>query len=324
MKVRTLAAQLLIVLLTVTSGNTTTTAAAAAAASSAARPFVGQDIGDATKITAEEEREVREVAERFVRRMEETNDLAPLIGEMFVADYAARLHREAVNKPLFLMSKGIAEQAGVDGLARYQLALNNCWYAGGLLLLRHKLTGAKDADDDDGDEAEDGMGFFRKALPPDIVELFENDPILKRWSVEEANAEAEENTPDNQAGRFGANNEGRITRPDENDDDGPIRSVDELRAFTSTLELGATLARRHLGRSSPKPALLESLRGADDVENPGAERDRMRPRAWLLTREFYGYAKDTRIFCANVLLYHMDLVRVGGKLKVLALDADIG
>jgi hypothetical protein len=43
----------------------------------------------------------------------------------------------------------------------------------------------------------------------------------------------------------------------------------------------------------------------------------------MLEREFYGYPQGTRIFCANVAIYHMDLIRVDGKLKVLALSLDV-
>jgi hypothetical protein len=69
--------------------------------------------------------------------------------------------------------------------------------------------------------------------------------------------------------------------------------------------------------------LLERHKGVNEEENWAAEHDLLKPRAWMLTEEFYGYPKGTRIICLNVLVYHMDLVRVDGKLKVLALYLDV-
>jgi len=316
MKGRALVAKLLIVLLATTNVI-------------AACPSVVQEVSDATKITAEEKQEVLEVAERFVRRMQETNDLTPLIGEIFVADYAERLHQEAINNSLFLMSKSVAEQASREELARYSLALNNCGYVGGLLLFRYKLAHAKEEDDNDGGDDEDSIAYFKKALPPDILELFKTNPILKGLFEDNTNEQTEEVAPDGQVEKSNADNgvQAQQSKADDDvqvkqfdaDDDELIRNVEQLRSFTSTLELGAMLARKHLGQSSFKPTLLERHEGANDEENWAAERDRMKPRVWMLSKEFHGYPKDTRIFCANVLLYHMDLVRVDGKLKVLAL-----
>ena len=302
-KGRTLIAKLLIVLLATTG-------------CFAASPSAAQDFSDATEITAEEKREVMEVAERFVRRMQETNDLSPLIGEMFVADYAERLRQQAVNvnESLFWMSKSVAVKASREEIARYSLALNNCAYLGGLLLLRYKLAHPEDEENERGDD-EEAMAYFKKALPPDILQLSETDALLKGLFEEDAPTVG-------QVERSDADDDVPVQQFDA-DDGELIRSIEGLRGFTSTLELGAILARKHLGALSVKPSLMDRHKGANDEANWEAERDRMKPRAWTLAKEFYGYPKDTRIFCANVLIYHMDLVRVDGKVKVLALYPDM-
>lgn len=284
-----------------------------------AQENIAQNVDDdAAKITAEEAREVLEVAERFVRRMQETNDLAPLIGEMFVSDYAERLRQEAINNSLFLMSKSVAEGASREELARYSLAFNNCAYVAGLLLFRYRLAHAKGNDDNDGDDDDDSLEYFKKAVPPDILKLFETEPILKGLFVDDTNDPAGEAAPDGQVEKSNADDDVQV-KPFDADDDELIRNVEQLRSFTSTLEMGATLARKHLGEPSFNPTLLERHEGLNEEANWTAEREEMKPRAWVLTREFYGYPKDTRLLCANIMFYHMDLVRVNGKLKVLAL-----
>lgn len=267
-----------------------------------------EDASDEIKITAEEEGEAREVAERFLRRMQQTNDLAPLIGEMFVPDYAVRLRQEASNQPLALLSQSAVAEASREELARYQLAWNNSLYLAGLLLPADHTSDPAEDDNDERDAA-----YYQRVLPPDIIELCKNDPILKVLFEEETKERAKEGQPGES-----------VEKSDTEDTDiQPIRSVEQLRGFTSTLEQASTLARKHLGALSVKPNYLERHKRANEEENWEAERDWMRPRAWMLTKEFYGYPKGTRVICVNVIVYHMDLIRVDGKLKVLALYLDM-
>jgi hypothetical protein len=298
---RALIANLLVVLLV-------TTANGGSFFTKRATPAAQENVSDETKITAEEEREAHELAERFLRRMQETNDLAPLVGEMFVPDYAERLGQEASNKPLALLSKSAVEGASREELVRYDLALNNSLYLASLLFLAYQTSHpAQDV------EQEWGATYYKQLLPPDIIELCRNDAILRVLFEEETKESAEEN-------RSGA--------PVENSnvidhDDEPIRTVEQLRGFTSTLEQAIVLARKHLAALPRQPALVERHKGASEEENWTAERERFKPRAWRLERDSYGYPAGTRIICLNVAIYHMDLIRVDGRLKVLALYLDM-
>jgi hypothetical protein len=273
--------------------------------------FAAQEAGDESKITAAEEQEAREIAERLIRRLQETNDLAPLIGELFVPDYAARLQQEAAEKPLPLLSRSAVEQASQEELVRYQLAFNNSLYAAGQLFLVYKTSHPSE----DEEEEEWGAAYYKRMLPPDIIELCKADPILKMLFEEETPERAGENRPE-------------ASSPEESGvidhDDEPIRTVEQLRSFTSTLEQAVALARRHVAASPVKLSLTDRHKGANDEANWTAEREAMRPRAWLmLNRDSYGYPKGTRLICVNALIYHMDLIRVDGKLKVLALYLDM-
>ncbi|HEY0098135.1 MAG TPA: hypothetical protein VGB76_04180 [Pyrinomonadaceae bacterium] len=296
---RVFIANLLVVLL-LTTGSRVVVAQAASGAPEA---------NDVAKITAEEEREAREVAERFMRRMQETNDLTPLVGEMFVPDYAARLRQEASGARLPMLSKEAVAQASREELARYQQALNHSFYMGILLHLAYQNAHPEKA----VDEEARGLEYFKQVLPPDIVELCMNDPTLRVLLEEETNEGAEADQP-------GA----PVENADEEDDEPrPVRSVEQLRSFTSTMEQFIVLARKHLAASTRKQTFIERHKGANEEENWQAERKAVTASAWTLNREFYGYPKGTRIFCVHVLVYHMDLVRVDGRLKVLALYPDM-
>ena len=276
-----------------------------AARTSLRTSLAAQEVNDATAITAEEQQEAREVAERFMRRMQETHDLAPLIGEMFVADYAARLQQEALNKPLALLSRSAVEQASREELVRYQLAFNNSLYAASLLFLAYKTAYPAEEDIDEW-----GAAYYRRLLPPDIIELFKGDPILKALLEEDSGERGEEGQP-------GAS---PSEKPEVIDhDDEPIQSREQLRHFTSTLEHALVLAHKHLAAAPVKLTLAGGQKGASEEESRTAEREAMKARAWILNREFYGAPIGTRIFCVDAAPYHMDLIRVDGKLKVLAL-----
>lgn len=298
---RAFVANLLVVLLvTTTNGGSFITKRAAPAA---------QEVEDETKITQQEAAEAHEIAGRFLRRLHETNDLAPLVGEMFVPDYAVRLRQEASNKPLALLSKSAVEQASREELARYELALNNSLYLASLLLLAYQTSHPAEDDVDEWSAT-----YYKRMLPPEIIELCREDAILRVLFEEETNERGEE--------------DGSGASPSENSnvidhDDEPIRSREQLRSFTSTLEQAIVLARRHLDALPRKPAFVERHKGASEEENWKAERETLKPRAWTLTRESYGYPIGTRIICVNVAIYHMDLIRVDGQLKVLALYMDM-
>lgn len=297
---RVLVANLLVVLLmTTANGGSFITKRAAPAA---------QEAEDETKITEEEKAEAHEVAARFLRRLQETNDLAPLVGEMFVPDYAARLRQEATSKPLALLSRSAVEQASREELARYDLALNNGLYLGSLLFLAYQTSHPEEEEVDQ----QWGAAYYKQLLPPDMIELCKTDPILRVLFEEETNESAEEK----QTGAPVANSN-VIDHDDE-----PVRSVEQLRSFTSTLEQLIVLGRKHLAASPRQLSIVERHKGASEEENWKAESESWKPRAWTLTRESYGYPIGTRIFCLNVSIYHLDLVRVDGRLKVLALYLD--
>lgn len=280
------------------------------ALTSAARPLGVQDEDANPKLTEEEEREAIAVGERFVRRLQETGDVAPLLRELFVADYAERLRRqESSVRPHLLLGKSVAAQASEEELKRYYIALNNAGYLGGLLSASYEASQTKD--EVDGKEHEPKL---EELLPPDIMLLFKNDPILASLTEEQGSeriqSEEEPTRPNEMTGE---------TAPEKESGNAPIQTLEQLRNFTSTLEEAARLSRKHLAALPTRLNWLDRHEGADEEENWEKEREWMSPRAWVLREDFYGYPEGTRIICMKVLCFHMDVVRVEGELKILAL-----
>lgn len=265
-------------------------------------------------LTAEEEREAIQVAERFVKDFEEKNDPSSLIAELYVKDFDARLRRDP-DSFIYLakVEPEVIAKASDAELRRLYIASLNFIYGNGLLygisLYNHKLKGGAD----DGDDAPP----LREVLPPAVSAVLKSDPLMAALIAEDEENErerkgetpsAQEQTTDDGSGKEALA-------------DGPeIRSLERLRAFLSTLERAAMLTREHL-RTVQGPSgwkeLSDALRvfGTEMDDDVGCEG--LCPRVHTLKEEFFGSPKGTRLICVNVMAFHMDLVRTGGRLRIL-------
>jgi hypothetical protein len=97
-------------------------AAALSNATAAAAPVnATRDTAD-EKLTAEEERETNALARLFVRRMRETNDVAPVIDELFAADFLDRQLSAPEGEPFIFINQSLARRLTRDELRRYYVA----------------------------------------------------------------------------------------------------------------------------------------------------------------------------------------------------------
>lgn len=280
----------------------------AVTATALSRPLTRQD--ETEKITPEEESEAIEIGERFARRLHEASNLAPLMAEMFVSDYAERLQQQAVTHSITLLGRRTAQQASRDEIKRYYLALNNGIFLGGLLCMSYEFSQPKEDDEDEGDSN------LADLLSPELLRLFESDPILAALLEEERRQDAPsvEEAKESQSPTVQPNAEAE-------EEEGIIQSVEQLRSFTITLEQAVLLMRKQLATLPTRPALWERHeKGANEAINMEKEREWMDPRLANRRDDFYGYPRETRVICLNVLTYHMDLVKVDDRLKILALE----
>lgn len=252
------------------------------------------------KITPDEEREARELAALFVERWQETEDINPLIGEFFVQDFTDRLHYqpqilyfgELKNEQLLLENP--------DDLRRHYVAMTNFLY----LLFRLEEIYAPLLKSEEGQAEMD----VRQMLPASVLNVFRSNPIMNALMSEEDGNQAEGQT------------EGSTQRADSEADARLIKNIEELRSLTSTLEQANALLRAHLKTLPHTLSINETMANRqDDTQSSDNENDDpLNPRIYLLSEDFYGYPKGTRLICLNVMLFHVDLVRVEGRLKVLS------
>ncbi|HZB45915.1 MAG TPA: hypothetical protein VE360_11745, partial [Pyrinomonadaceae bacterium] len=145
-------------------------------------------------------------------------------------------------------------------------------------------------------------------FPPEVLELFRADPLVGHFVVaqEARDASQQEATP----GDAGAAQQQGAGSGEEEF----ISTVEQLRAFTSTVERANELLRKRL-TSEQKKRVFDDWRAAAEEKDS----ELMRPYATVVTKEWYGYPEGTRIICVSLLMFHVEMVRVGSGYKVLAM-----
>lgn len=273
------------------------------------------DVQTVEKITPEEEREALQIAGQFVKGFEEKNNLLALIDELYVKDFDARLRPDFSSYSFIASVKPeVLERASDEDLRRLDAVTLGFSYAGGFLYgvnqYNRKLK---------GEESRDDEPVINELMPPDVIELFKTDPILAEIIAEGEEEERRRNSEQSDETEQGAgrDSEERI-RAISNE----IKSLESLRHYVSTLEKACALIRAHL-KTLQAPQTWDELISA--LEQPEEKRDNsdndtcegMCPRVTILSEDFFGCPKGTRLICLKVMLFHMDLVRVEGKLRIL-------
>jgi hypothetical protein len=284
-----------------------------AAARPVARARSAQDDKEPARLTPEEEKDAGVLAADFEKRISETNDIKPLIDEMFVADFAERLRvTEAPGDFIFIPVRDDVEKRLDRGdLLRAYAASMNFFF-----LMSRLYVVALDARTRDGRckvDEEDEAGCeptFSEIFPPPVMEVLERNPLLTGLAAE---LEKEESPNDGSQG------------PQDNHDERTVENVEQFHSLVATLEEAGDKMREQLKNSpslSSTHEMLVDLRAkrVKAAENDEDSReDGVRPRLTILTKEFFGYPPGTRLICvSSVLPFHLDLVRVGGQLKVAA------
>jgi len=139
--------------------------------------------------------------------------------------------------------------------------------------------------------------------------VFESNPTLRALMEEEAGEEAK-SQPEPQ----GEETESKATEKG-------IKTIEELRTMTTALEQAVVLLRAHV-KTLPSTLPMNELirnKGSDAYPNAADHENLLKPFSYTLSDDFYGYPAGTRLICASLLPFHLDLVRVGQHLKVVSI-----
>lgn len=270
-----------------------------------------------TQLTPDEEWEARSIAQQFASRFEESDDLLSIVNDLYVKDFDERLSRDPADRFLVPIAPDLAEQVKGGELSRchitslkftylYMMLLASAWH--NIITLR---GGVKPDDDEQAPKP-------AEMLPPRVVALLRSDPALAEALLEESEKDDDSKT----SSEIDAGAEGQTVVVDnasekrDDDRDLTIKSMERLRAYISTLEQAIAIMREHL-RTLPGPKTWQAMMDSMREPEPEPDRDRVNAHATVLTRADFGCPKGTRLICLKVLLFHMDLIRVDGQLKIL-------
>lgn len=275
---------------------------------------------DNTRLTFDEELEARSLAEQFIKRFEESDDLLSIVDDFYVRDFGDRLRRNPAERFIVPIDSRLAGQVEGDELRRYHMAMLKFTYlymmllAGAWYQSADRLNGNKKLDDDES------VVRPKDALPPRALALIGGDPALAEMLLEESeNAEASKKTTETDA----VSDEQAIvadqdsgSRAEERDKDLTIKTIERLRGFISTVEQAVSIMREHL-RSLPVPQTWQSIMGS--ISEPGQEigSDQMTASVTLLAQQDFGCPKGTRLISLKVMPFSMELIRVDGQLRIL-------
>jgi len=249
------------------------------------------------KLTSEEEQEARSVAASFIKRWQETEDIGPLISEFFVADFAERLGAEpevlyfAELKPDLLVSENR------DDLLKYYVAMTNSVRLIFRICQVHEATGQEE-------EGRDGPEWY-EIIPAGVWNVLRSNPIMAEVLSEDM-GERDSATGEQDAAR--------------REEAKTIKSIEELRSLTATLEQASLLLRDHLKTlpsTFPAREMKSEHEGQADA-NRAETGDPLNPRLTILGGDFFNYPAGTRLVYFHLLMFRVDLVRVGQHLKVLS------
>lgn len=270
-----------------------------------------------TQLAPDEEWEARSVAQQFAKRFEESDDLLAIMDDLYVKDFDERLRRDPADRFLLPIASDLAEQVRGGELRRchitslmfsylYMMLIASAWHD--IIYLR---GGAKP---DEGEKAPSPEDI----LPPQVIALLKNDPALSEALLEESKKEDySENGSETEAGAEQQTvSVDNAAEKRDGDRDLTIKSMERLRAYISTLEQAIAMMRAHL-RTLPVPQTWQTMMDSMPVLGHESDSDVTKPTATTFTHADFGCPKGTRLIHLKVLLFHLDLIRVDGQLKIL-------
>jgi hypothetical protein len=262
----------------------------------------GDPLAVEEKLTAEEEREVAQLAEQFTKSLEK-NDLSALIDALYVTDFDEHL-RSNLNQYSYvaLVEKDVIERAPSEDLRRFYIAVTNFYYASGFLYI------IKSYEVQRGGENEEREPAINELLSPDVIAVLKSDPILAEMVAE---AEDEERRRDSRPYE-----ETEERRESSNE----IKSIEGLRGFAATLEKASALIRAHAKTLAGERTLSEMLseieRRKREESSENDDGETARPPFKILDTDFSDFRQGKGSITVQVLMFNLNLVKAEGKLKI--------
>jgi len=240
------------------------------------------------QISPAESQGAQEVANLFIKRLEETADLSRLFSELYAGDFIERyitqqqksLARDQRASEALFFAPGLEyapqllRQATPDEWKRFYVATYNFIYSGFVIGMNRS---AKDL----LSGKEPSSQILKDIYPPKVVKLLGQHPILKNF------IEMKERSK-------------------------PVGTVEEMRSIITTLEQATTLLRGEANKryelTDDSKRLIELLKQSGMLEASVGVTD----------EEFFGYPRGTRVlYVPTPFMLQLTIVNTDGKYKIV-------
>jgi hypothetical protein len=264
-------------------------------------------------------KQAQEVAELFLKRLEETGDFSRIIDEMYAEDFIERYLQQQIREseglnlnscsdieflPGLVYKRKLLKQATVEDWKRLYIAASNFTYHFDIAVLN------KHADDFlNGRELDDKR--FEKCIPSKVIELFNNHPILNgRLGIDD-------DEEDDKSGVGDPDGQSQSDAAREESEPKSIETPEEMQSVTETLEECLRLLLEEHGNHSPR--LTEPAKSALEVIRLKLkEKGRMEPRITVSDKKYLGFPPGTRILIVPTPnMFYLEIAEVNGKQKIV-------
>jgi hypothetical protein len=240
------------------------------------------------EITEAESQRVRDVAREFGKRFEETEDLAPLLKELFVSNFTERYVKEQRKQlgserspgSAILFAPGLEywpsllDQTSAEDWRRFYVAAYN-------FLLHGMLSGYNRSAESLLSGKTPKEKILKEIYPEKASELLNAHPILKNFILMKERR--------------------------------PIATVEEMRDVTATLEQAMRLIREAQG-NQPVTLTAEAkkvMQMMNQVSDFG-------PSVSVIDEDYFGYPPGTRVFhVVSPLMLQLEIVQVNSDYRIV-------
>lgn len=288
------------------------------------------------RLTPEEEREARSLAEEFFKRLEQEQDVTPLVKELHVSDFAARMQQDDMGGlfPLAVTPE-VAAGATPDEILRLYAASINVMYLSLRLYIAACLKQRLKPRDEKASAKEELT--IEEIIPHTVIKLIQSDPVLARLLAKELKEEAARNAPtqetdENNQATESTDAAAQNGEPQSFEDLVPFKTIERMRHYLSMMEQGLDLIREHLKTLPPEltPSVKDFYLREQMKDASGKEAEKqVLPKfvtgidTQILDSDYMGYAKGTRFICVQALI-HIDMTRTpDGTLKIVKVNLPV-
>jgi hypothetical protein len=283
--------------------------------SASAKMSLRVDSEKESKLSPEEELEVRRLATRFTEHWRADYDFKQINDEMYVKDFSQRLWRAPQGEmPWWFLDRQLIVHAGGDELQRFYTVTMNFF---GLFFRLYEVTRALRQPSETEDES-----WGSDILSIEVMNVLRSDPTLAMLAQEISGDEDERakeaaggqlapggNSP--QAASPASPADGGGGGAEEDSEEGIIKTIPQLDSVTTTLEKANELLHKQLSSLPPVPQKPAS---GDDTES---RKDSLKVYPMTLDESEYDCMVGTPVVRLTLLPFVLTLTKIEGHFEIL-------